>query len=265
MNVVKLYGGLGNQLFQYAFGKAMRAKGTFVRYDNSWFFMRADNPPRTYLLDKFDTHVIIGAMKKGRTLNEVPLKYKKNMDFLTMDNTDFYGYWQHPGYFASVLPALKQEFKVLKEYYTLEYIALREKIIMSESISLHVRRTDYILINGHYLLGLDYYNAALKSMPKGKVFVFSDDIPWCKANFIGDYTFVDQPDYLAFDLMRLCKHNIIANSTFSWWAAYLNNNPDKLVITPRRWRKDPNDPAMTDPDFMTPQGWKMIDSPGIIT
>jgi hypothetical protein len=100
---------------------------------------------------------------------------------------------------------------------------------------------------------------------KGQVYVFSDDIPWCRANFPKNFIFVDIIDYLAFDLMRVCKHHIIANSTFSWWAAYLNDNPDKVVISPKKWRKDLNDPSTCDPMFINPTGWILLDSPGKVT
>ena len=263
MNVVKVYGGLGNQLFQYAFGKAMEANGITVRYDLSWFRV-SQEPPRPFILDCFNVRYRTGPLTRRKQYDEVGLHYAKRMEFLTTDNCDFFGYWQHPGYFAAILSKLKQEFKVRKELYTDEYVDLRERIICKPSVSLHVRRTDYVKINGHFLLSLEYYQKAL-GLVKGSVYVFSDDIPWCRENFPSNFTFVEMEDYLSFDLMRLCKHNIIANSTYSWWAAYLNDNPEKIVVTPIQWRKDKNDPAMSDPDFMQPAGWIRIDSPGIIT
>jgi hypothetical protein len=76
---------------------------------------------------------------------------------------------------------------------------------------------------------------------KGDIFIFSDDIPWCKQKFNDFYsniTYVDLDDYLSFELMRLCKHNVTTNSTFSYWAAILNDNPDKIVVSPYKWLGD---------------------------
>jgi hypothetical protein len=263
MNIVKIYGGLGNQLFQYAFGHTLEHHGHIVRYDLSWFNGYRDET-RPYRLNKFYTIVHPLPRMKGTIINEVKTGYVKNMNYLTMDNCYFYGYWQHPGYFQEILPKLYNIFKVTIGWYTEEYMELREKIILNQSTSIHVRRGDYLQANGHYLLGLDYYRNALDSIKdKGDIYVFSDDLPWCGDKF-ENATLVHLPDYLSFDLMRLCNNNIIANSTFSWWAAYLNQNIDKQVITPIQWRKDINDPAMTDMDFMCPAGWTRLESPGRI-
>jgi hypothetical protein len=264
MNVIKVYGGLGNQLFQYAFGKAMMHNGIDVRFDLDYFRVKRD-PPRTYALDKFYTTGIKTArLGSGKEINDVKQKYIMDLNYLSTDNCDFYGYWQHPEYWLPIFSELKEEFRVRKELYTESFVELRQKMICIESISLHVRRTDYVQINGHFLLSMEYYIQALKYVV-GQVYVFSDDIAWCKTQLPSDFIFVDIGDYLAFDLMRVCKHNIIANSTFSWWAAYLNDNPNKIVVTPKRWRKDPNDPAFCDPFFLQPQGWYVVDSPGIVS
>jgi hypothetical protein len=264
MNVIKLYGGLGNQLFQYAFGKAMLHNGIDVRFDLDYFRTKRD-PPRTYILNKFYTTGIKTArLGSGVEKNEVRLKYIKDLNFVTMDGCDFYGYWQHPEYWLPIFPELKEEFRVCKEWYTEEFIEWRQKMICTESVALHVRRGDYVQINGHFLLSMEYYTQALKYVV-GQVYVFSDDLDWCREQFPSDYIFVDIGDYLAFDLMRVCKHNVIANSTFSWWAAYLNDNPNKIVVTPKRWRKDPNDPAFSDRNFLQPDGWHVVDSPGMVS
>ncbi len=114
--------------------------------------------------------------------------------------------------------------------------------------SIHVRRGDYVSIgqthplNPHPLQSLEYYKEAIKIINADKYLVFSDDINWCKENFIGDnYIFVDnkisslENDIFEMQLMSTCKNNIIANSSYSWWAAYFNENKDKKVIAPKLW------------------------------
>ena len=121
-------------------------------------------------------------------------------------------------------------------------IAIRniETIRENESypiISLHVRRGDYLQVSSLNLT-LDYYNEAisvfLERFPYFKVLVFSDDIEWCKQYIVGENVFYSEnnSNYVDMCMMTLCDHNIIANSTFSWWGAYLNQNPDKIVVCP---------------------------------
>ena len=84
---------------------------------------------------------------------------------------------------------------------------------------------------------MEYYKSAMGHFRGYKFVIFSDDIPWCKENFIGDnFTFIDgEEDYIDLYLMSVCEHNIIANSSFSWWGAYLNTNITKKVIAPKEW------------------------------
>lgn len=265
MNVIKLYGGLGNQLFQYALGQSQKDNGINVCYENTWY-TKPENHYRPYCLDKFNTKVQLGLFKSNqKTLNEVSLNYMNDILFTKVDNCNFYGYWQHPRYFTSILSTLKKEFQVKKEFYTKEYKELKEKITNTNSISLHVRRGDYVQINGHHLLPLEYYDKAFVKILEQtginvKVFIFSDDLSWCKQNLgINDnLIYVDQPEYLSFDLMRLCKHNIIANSTFSWWSAYLNDNPDKIVVSPDQWRLTKEGQSIVSKDILKPEGWQII-------
>jgi len=117
----------------------------------------------------------------------------------------------------------------------------------SNSVSLHIRRGDYLsksvevfepLNLDYYYSGIEYFNNTIK---EPHYFVFSDDIEWAKSNFVqsSSYTVVDyngaDKGYEDMRLMSLCKHNIIANSSFSWWGAWLNRNPDKNVLAPKKW------------------------------
>lgn len=138
--------------------------------------------------------------------------------------------------------------------------------IGDDTVSLHVRRGDYLSLPGHYqMLSLDYYRAALELLGHAsKVLVFSDDIEWCKTalDFIGKEKtlFVDgQSDVEDLYLMSQIKNNIIANSTFSWWGAYLNQNEDKRVVAPKEWfgikRTEDNENEIKD---LYPKEWIKI-------
>jgi hypothetical protein len=260
MNVIKIFGGLGNQFFQYAFGETMRDKGKDVTYEMS-FYDRPQDPPRPYCLDKFKTRDIVRTkfLTGNATVHEkADMYYKFDPSIMERDHCNFFGYWQNLGYFESILPRLRKEFKLKKEFYTPEFNELVKEIDSVNSISLHIRRGDYIAINGHYNLQLDYYDEALsKFKPSGGIFIFSDDIPWCKEH-IKDAIYIDLNEYLSFELMRRCKHNIIANSTFSWWAAFLNENPDKIVVSPNRWRKSDQEQSQVDAGVLLINDWIRI-------
>ena len=232
MNVIKLYGGLGNQMFQYALGKTMETFGIPVAYEIS-FFNRHQDPPRPLRINKFRTNLQISPFLQQTMIHETDY-YNFDPFIFTMKNTNFFGYWQHLKYIEQVLPALKAEYRLLPGVHTDEYTNYKEQIISRESVALHVRRGDYVKINGHVVEPMEYYQKALLKV-QGQLFVFSDDITWCRENF-KDAIFVDIDDYLAFDLFRICKHKILANSTFSLWAAILKD--DGIIINPSQWREN---------------------------
>jgi hypothetical protein len=235
MNVVRVMGGLGNQMFQYAFGKVVGAS-----YDLSWFRSYTNHAhPRPYRLGKFNTKIKENAFLPQETIEERKVGF--DMNLLNKKNCNFYGYWQWLGYYKAILPILRQELTLKEAFYTEEFIRLRNEICSCDSLSIHVRRGDYLTQAGFHDLPLRYYFEAVSALSRRDcIFIFSDDIPWCKSKFKQDYfqekiTFVQLDDYLSFELMKNCRKNITANSTFSWWAAYLNDNPDKAVVTPREW------------------------------
>lgn len=242
MNVIKIYGGLGNQLFQYALGKVYESKGIEVRFDLSWF-ERPQPFLRPYVLNKFKVQVKEIFHKSGfRRFQEDGFNEK----ILSYNNYHFDGYWQYASYYKNVVPLLKKEFCIKEEFLTKEYFDLKAQIICSNSVALHVRRGDLLVNSRDYAQELDYYKRAIKQMKslqkKCRIFVFSDDLEWCKEHFKSDsFVFVSLVDYLDFELMKLCKYDIIANSTFSWWASFLNENKNKIIIAPKMWRSDPVD------------------------
>jgi hypothetical protein len=243
MNVIKLMGGIGNQMFQYAFGKAQKQNGIEVFYDTGFYNTKGeyDRYPRLYHLDKFKTQVNIGKfIRTWKTYKENRIGF--NLDLLKMDGANFEGYWQYLPYIKEVLPQLREELILRESHYTQPFLEMREAVTQCKSVAVHVRRGDYLTHRGVFRdLKFDYYVRALAICPEGdELFVFSDDIPWCKGKFKKDYfyrdiTFVDLNEYLSFELMRLCNHHIIANSTFSYWAAILNNNPEQVVVCPKEW------------------------------
>lgn len=236
MNVIRVYGGLGNQLFQYALGKTISCHGGVVGFDLAWYARKEKRFPRPMCLRVFNTEFTIAARtNKHPTLREDP---EKIYPIHVLDKVNYIGYWQSPYYHKGIYSILQNEFWVKEEFYTKEYREYKEKILNTNSVALHVRRGDFLMHPSHYVVPLDYYQKALSLVKNLKtnphIFVFSDDLPWCKKAFEGEnVTFVETRDYLEFDLMRLCKTKIIGNSTFSWWPAYLDETG--LVICPKKW------------------------------
>lgn len=173
--------------------------------------------------------------------------------FKTPSNAYIEGYWQHFKYFEKIQPQIFEEL-TLKEAAGAKAELLLSIIKQDKSsVAVHVRRGDYVTDSGaNYLMGVlpvSYYQNAITYMVQ-KVssptfYFFSDDLDWVKKNIKVDapVVYVDgNVDYVDLDLMRHCSHNIIANSTFSWWGAFLNRNLHKIVIAPNKWsaREDVN-------------------------
>jgi hypothetical protein len=243
MNVVKVMGGLGNQLFQYAFGKQQMHNGITVKYANSSyddFKIEKQTWPRYYRLNKFNISDIdiFAFTPKNRIVRESSVGY--NHDLLKKDNCNFHGYWQYVSYYKNNLEEWRELFKVKDEFYTDNFIKILSDIKKTESISVHVRRGDYTIIDSSCIPSYKFYYNAIQQL-EGDLFIFSDDIEWCKEKFNQKFfnrkiTFVEGfDDYLDFELIKNCKHNINANSTFSWWAAFLNDNENKKIIVPQKW------------------------------
>jgi hypothetical protein len=253
MNVIRLAGGLGNQVFQYAFGRSMMQNGIEVKFNHRWFDKRT-NINRPYVLDKFKVEINRSHIE-GKVIHE---GNSCDVSLLKKDGYTFAGYWQYYPYYKDIVPILRQEICVKEKFYTEKFLRLKEEIMDSNSVSLHVRRGDYVYQKGFHDLPVNYYLRALSSI-KGDVYIFSDDIPWCRERFKEELlgrkiTFVDMEDYLSFELMKFCHNNITANSTFSYWAALLNDNPDKIVISPNKWLGD----NIVDDENRFPKEWVKI-------
>jgi hypothetical protein len=157
------------------------------------------------------------------------------------------GFWQSEKYFLDIEPTLRKEFS-LRKAASPRSLDLANQISSSNAVGLHVRRGDYLSqdkMEFHGVCSLDYYIAAVSiissKIPAPHFFVFSDDPEWAVENLRLSYltTFVRDADgnkpYEHIWAMSLCKHHIIANSSFSWWGAWLSVNPEKIVIAPKQW------------------------------
>ncbi len=173
--------------------------------------------------------------------------------YKTPDDVYIEGYWQHYKYFDCLQQEIFDELTLKNHPGSATNHWL--EIIKNDpsAVAVHIRRGDYVTDSGaNYLMGVlpvDYYNKAIlyikERIADPSFYFFSDDLEWVKSNIKTGTTsfYVDQnPDYIDLDLMRHCKHQIIANSTFSWWGAFLNRNPDKIVVAPQQWspREDVN-------------------------
>jgi Glycosyl transferase family 11 len=158
------------------------------------------------------------------------------------------GYWQSEKYFIDCSKLIRKDFTFKNELDSYN-LKLKSKIDKTNSVSIHIRRGDYVNnLNTnatHGLCSIDYYikavNYITERIESPYFFVFSDDIEWAKKNIMLNFPCqfishnIGSKSYLDMQLMSLCKHNVIANSSFSWWGAWLNSNDNKIVIAPRKW------------------------------
>jgi hypothetical protein len=291
MIVTRLIGGLGNQMFQYAVGRRLALKlGVELKLDISGFrqYKKRQYELKIFnILENIASDEEIRSFKKkglpilnkvaqkifGKTLNCSKLHYKEkkfNFDRAVLnfsDNTYLAGYWQSEKYFQDISQTIRKDF-----YFKYPPDSSNEKIIKhidsTNSVSIHIRRGDYASCSStkrmHGVCEMDYYNRALQEISRliqnPHFFIFTNDPNWTQKKFTISYPFsiVDQNypkrDYEDMRLMSYCKHHIIANSTFSWWAAWLNNKPGKIVYAPKRWFVDTHINASD----LLPKDWKKI-------
>jgi len=243
--IIKIIGGLGNQMFQYAYGRNMELSGKKVVFDTSFFAgnKNSKDTVRNFKLDKFNIATNAEFSPKRHLISDIWIKVKRRLGL----NADVY--FQSEKYFINISDNIRQE-STLKKLLSNKAQESLSNIKNNNSISLHIRRGDYVTDKNtnmfHGTCDVGYYEKAI-SLIKEKVdspvfFVFSDDIAWAKDNLKGsEFVFVSSPeieDAEELVLMSKCKHNIIANSSFSWWGAWLNSNLDKIVIAPQKWFND---------------------------
>lgn len=274
MFTVQIKWWLGNQMFQYALGKSIAKKhhipfcldtSIFEKYKLHKYCLEVFNIDKNYAWKKgipFYQYV----SSKNKYINFCLLKFSQiakkinphhicethfnyNPSILPEKSWYIEGYFQSEQYFLEYENDIRKNFEFIippseKNKETIQHIN------SIDSVSIHIRRWDYVSNKNtnqfHGTCGLDYYKKAIKYIQKEvqspTFFIFSDDIDWVKDNLIieeHNSEYIDWNDaetnYEDMRLMSHCKHNIIANSSFSWWGAWLNKNPNKIVIAPKKW------------------------------
>jgi len=291
MIIIKLKGGLGNQLFQYAAARSLaHIHKTTVKLDTTNYYY---GEPRQYelchfniqenLAQKLEIHKLTKVkqnkfQKIVHTLlhNHPPLsphhiRYNKSelyKNFFNLpDNIYLDGYFQSEKYFLNIAHIIRNEFTVKNEMSD-KNKKITEMMQNVSSVNLHIRRGDYVsdakANQKHGVCSLDYYHSCIEHIGKKikdpHFFVFSNDITWSRNNLkinCNDVTYVDynKPNeaYEDLRLMSFCKHHITANSTFSWWGAWLAFYKDKMVFVPKKWFAKEK-----DTEGMLPDSWIKI-------
>ncbi|MBC8109463.1 MAG: alpha-1,2-fucosyltransferase [Verrucomicrobia bacterium] len=281
MIISKITSGLGNQLFQYALGRTLSLQHqtplkldltNFNLYKNRKFSLnhfKLDYKEATAEEIAFFTkenHIFKQVFKpfyKRKYLKERMFAFDKQIS-RSGDNVYLQGYWQSENYFKSTEATLRQDFK-FRNPPSANASKVAEKMNVSTAVSLHIRRGDYVsnpaIARTHGVLPIGYYQNAIKIMASQvenqHLFIFSDDLVWTKTNLNTSFpiTYVENnTDVDDLWLMSQCKHHIVANSSFSWWGAWLNPNTDKLVLTPKRWFLS----EKYNPKDIIPESWQKI-------
>lgn len=279
MIIIRLSGGLGNQLFQYALARKLKEKGIKkVMLDTSYFHpsKQISVTYRNYSLRNYNITLeplgFFGTMlrklktdifKTLKTMhNQKPFQYDEIV--LKNDNCYLVGNWANPQYFTDLESVLRKEI-TLRGHVSDSMQTVQKLINNSESVFIHVRRGDYLKYPEKFvILPASYYEEAISiikiRLANPTFFIFSDDLAFVKENlakaagenavWVGDFGLRDYEELI---LMSKCRHGIIANSTFSWWGAYLNDNKDKIIIAPKEFRVD-----KVDCDGLIPKDWGWI-------
>lgn len=280
-HVVRISDGLGNQMFQYAFAYALARKtgaqvlidplfwGTSLRkyqleefqvtntkrlVSKVWDYTLGFGPRNgRRFKDRYRQHLI---RKKYRFIQEKKIMQYDDSVWNQAESCFYMGFWQTPRYFEAYYDELKREF-TRKSGLSAKAMECQTRIRTGVSVALHIRRTDYVRQEGNATLKFDFYEEALRKMQSQlgdfQLYVFTDDKTFVKENFrLRDYVLIDDvSDLDEFELMRQCDHHIIANSTFSWWAAYLGENKGGIVYAPCTgiWSEE-----------FYPKEWNLIDT-----
>ena len=292
MIIVKLFGGLGNQMFQYAFARYLSLKhNTDLKVDTS-ILKKRTNSRRSFVfrdfdLDIFNLKVETASVYEVNNFRRVPLAIADKMlnrligfkkgyivephfhfsekCYAATDNSYLDGYWQSEKYFGAISENLR-----INDFSFKQPIANNSRLLISQiencnSVCLNVRRGDFVTNSFHGTCSNQYFKKAEEIMAtqidNPHFFVFSDEIDWCKDNlrlnspttYIGhEYAGNKFQDYIR--LMAACKHFIIPNSSFAWWAVWLNTNKQKIVIAPKDWFSDK---TINTKDLIQP-GWIIL-------
>ena len=276
MNKIAVYGGLGNQMFQYALNIALNKKGISTKISFSGFLYNHHHNgfnlakafklkipfglklQQFFILNGgiiynnkiaafFFRNIITVLNKYFYKIYTEKKEFEYDYDIFLQRSTFFVGVWQVEAYFKAIEKDIFEAF-TFKVPTDKKNKSIINAINNCNAVSVHIRRGDYLNENWAAKLVViknnTYYNNALKyiveKVDNPQFFIFSDDVAWVKENLkIPDGIYVDfnkgQSSYIDMYLMSLCKHNIIANSSFSWWGAWLNKNSNKIVVMPSKW------------------------------
>lgn len=251
--IVRLMGGLGNQMFQYAMGKCMAEKRKEALFLDSFSYFR--DRKRVCEIDSFQ----IKAKKPNfiyvmyynflyyfkLTRNKKICREKEDFKYQELNRVTaqyFIGSWQHEGYLRGIKDELRKEF-VFKENLEKE-MQRKGEYISGEAVAVHIRRGDYLQCAEYAVQDMRYYTAAMdyicQKLRNPKFYVFSDDISWCEEQFDKKENVIFVSGNTGkedFFMMRKCKHFIISNSTYSWWAAWLADD-GAIKVAPAKWFQD---------------------------
>ena len=262
INITAISGGLGNQMFQYALYLSLKHRYSSIDNFHA-IYVAPYRGRRKYELDKvfnikinLTKNFLIRIFKKCfpiliKRVNNKNYTAFENIDIRTLRPIVYYsGYWQTELYFKNIESVIKQAFEFNNELISPKNTQTIKEIGKVQSVSLHVRRGDYVADPGVKVVhgGICttyYYRKAIQTMLSKIVgdvvfYIFTDDIKWVKNNLnFNKIVIVDwnrgAESWQDMMLMSHCKHNIVANSSFSWWGAWLNNNKEKIVIAPSKW------------------------------
>lgn len=279
---VSLYGGLGNQLFQYATAKNLaRLNNADLYLCLDWFNQNFKNTTkRIFDLEYFNIKYKRTRSLRPRVLSKIwkpyyigeksPFSYNQELLNLRHRNIWLSGNWSFFSYFDNIKDQLREE--IQPKSINNENRLFLDEIVNTNSVSMHIRRGDYSSNNLFCILDQAYYLEAISKVRERVdnpiFYIFSDDIDFVKKSFQGEnFRIVDinqgADSYMDLYLMSKCQHNIVANSTFSWWAAYLNANVSKMIIAPKKWYQEDNTYYIENKDIVSegkfyPQEWIIL-------
>lgn len=265
MIITRLLGGLGNQMFEYAMGLSLAYKKNTSFKMNIRAFKETRIP---YGLNNFSiTAKIANPLEILLVKKLTPKNYFDESYWLNYNN---WRDWMSEKPAKEIESTIRKEFSLkaeLLEQLEKKNHSIIKQIKESNSVAIHMRRTDYFEKENCIVLDLNYYTKALEiineKVDNPKYFFFSDDMEWVKKHFsnLPNAFFLSNKDYEDMVLISLCKHDIISNSTFAWWGAWLNDNPKKIIIAPENWFVN----SYNVEESLNLKSWIIINNPKIHT